>query len=215
MSVILREKDLQALRKRVTTFKTEDAYITFYYEKDYQGASTPRSSLTPVGSYLFWNAFTLDENFSLLTPQQALGKSYKNLRPVGYVDSRFSVSGLYTQEGSDLDWLKPGHPPLLCFVDFVDALLLQKMDDDVLDPLGNVQQTLVIRDARLGSKKIQSEDAAGVTLSLDFTAGEVVRLNSPNEEFTGDPLFNGGSNEGSALFTDRGFGFFFGVAFGS
>jgi len=171
------ESYLQGLRSKVTTFRAEGGYITFYRESDYTPGKL-RSQMTPLGTYLFISGITINETISEHTPQQSFGSDYENLTAFALVKSSLSIDGLYTQEGADPAWMAPGHPPLLAFIDF---FMPQKPQaGDVANANGDIVQTLVARHLRVSSKSITSSDAAGVTYAITFNGGRVTRLANNN-----------------------------------
>lgn len=213
------EASLRALQDRVSSYRSEEAYITFYLESDYAGDATPRSTMTPLGTYLFYLGISVDETNQLLTPQQAVGSRYKNLKPVGYTETKLTVSGLYTQEGADLDWLVPGGPGMLVYLDFIDESRLNPgLSGNALDAYGRIVETWVIRDARTTDKRISYQDAASVQFSVSFSALDAIHipLNATQEEETiaiGTVLSSGGTSGGGGTSTP-GFGSIFGANFG-
>ena len=215
------EVELQGLQSKNTTFRGEEAFLTFYPESEY-APNTPRTSMTPLGLYLFTQGFSLDEAHGYLPPVQAIGKDTQNLRVAEVMESRLSVSGLLTQSESDLAWIKPGHVPILCFIDFIDESPDMNPDavDNVLDALHRVNQTLVVRNLRLTSKRVSSADASGTQFSLDFTGGLVERLANDTQDASGsvvlppEPVYTGGSIPPYPTAGAMGFGTRFGVFFG-
>jgi hypothetical protein len=167
------ESYLQGLRSKVTTFRAEGGYITFYRESDYTLGKL-RSQMTPLGTYLFINGITISETIAEHPAQQSFGSDYENLTAFAVVRSSVSINGLYTQEGADPAWMAPGHTPLLAFIDFFMPQNLQA--NDVANANGDLVQTLVARNLRVSSKTITSSDAAGVTYALAFNGGRVTRL---------------------------------------
>lgn len=207
------EAELLALEKRVTSFRAQEGYLSFYKESEYIYAGFPRADMTLVGQYLFYLGLDIDEQHVLLTPKQAYGKRTKNLKPVGYQEYKMGINGLYTQESSDLTWLQPGHDPLIVFIDYIDDSGIAIGANNAVDATGRIIQTIVVRDARLTSKRLAYQDAQSVSFNLSFTGGLVAKLPNDGSEYGGDPLPGGGT--GGSGTGSSGFGYNFGADFGS
>lgn len=166
---------LEANQKKLTSFRGEECYVTFYRESDYS-AGKLRSQMTPVGAYLYATGVSITENASELTPMQGFGSATKNLFAPGVVESTLNISALYCQEGSDLTWMAPGHSPLLAFIDFVDSTHIKKSANDSLNSNLDYVQTIVIRNLRRANRTITSNTGNGVTYALSFAGGDVTTL---------------------------------------
>lgn len=166
---------LDALQKKLTSFRGEECYITFYRESDYS-AGKLRSQMTPVGAYLYATGVSITENIQEHQPMQGFGSATKNLVAPSCVESALNISAMYCQEGSDLTWMAPGHTPLLAFIDFVDNTHTKKSADDSLNANLDYVQTIVIRNLRRANRTVTSNTGNQVTYALSFVGGTVTTL---------------------------------------
>ncbi len=209
--------ELLSLQKRLTSFRNEEGYITFYFEYEYTASGKPRNLMTPKGSSIFTRGFTLNETRQALDPQQAFGFNYPNLRPVGSADASFSIQGYYTQEKS-LDWLFPGHPPFVIFIDFIDdsTTRLHNSQPSNIYQAGSTAytQTFLVRDCRCISKNVVAADDSLVQWDLSFTCGEVVALSPGVNGFNTNDYVSPVIEQNVHLPVVAGFGNNFGTNFG-
>lgn len=155
----------------ITTFRGEEGYITFYKESDFPVASTPRSSATAVGTYLFYLGMTYSQTTTEHPPYQSYGSRTRAIRAAEVTGAALNVSALLTQE-NDPFWLKAGHPALRAYIDFVDSWLVEPRAGDVLNSELQHTQTIIVRDLTCTSKKLVSTDDQLITYSIDFVGGE-------------------------------------------
>ena len=131
--------------------------------------------MTPMGTNLFTQGLSVSESIQEHPPQQSFGSDYENLTATNLVKSTMQVNCLYCQEGADPAWMAPGHPPLICFIDFFMPGMVPR-SNDVLNANRDLEQTVVVRNLRVSSKSINAADAQGVSYSISFNGGKIVRL---------------------------------------
>lgn len=174
MSVYSR-RTIENLHQELTSFRTEEGYITFYTEADY-AANLLRSNMTPIGTYLFSNGLSLQESVEELPAYQGFGSKYKNLVKAGCVGCNLQIQALYTQEAS-ASWCDPGHPELIAYIDYIDDTLPSgKKSGDILNSQLELSQTLVVRHLRCVSRNLVSSENSITQYSLTFNGGWATRL---------------------------------------
>lgn len=168
---------LDANYKKRSPFIALEGYITFYAMSDYTPGKL-RSAMTPLGTYLFWQGFSINDVRTYLPPLQAYGSKTKNLTACESQESKVSINGMMVQVGDSTAWFAAGHAPLLAFVDFIydPGFLATNQKDDVKNANNLVNQTIVIKDLNCAASDIAGSDANLVTWNLTFFGGEVVYL---------------------------------------
>lgn len=166
----------------VTTFRAEEGYATFYLESDFADGSS-RLEAAPVGTYLFVAGVSFEQSTSELPSFQGLGSKTRNLRAPEATGSTLTISALYTQEGLDPDWLNAGHPPLRCYLDWVDSTVAYPAKGDVLTPMNDKVQTLIVTDLVCVSKKLGANDNASVSYTITFNGGEAFAVANDTMDF--------------------------------
>ena len=168
---------LDALAKKRTPFIALEGTVTFYKMSDYAPGQL-RSAMTPVGTYLFWQGFNVEDVHNYLPFLQAFGSKSKNLTAAESVESSVTVNSVMLQVGDDATWFAAGHPPLMCYVDFIfdPGFLATNQKDDIKNANNLINQTVVVKDLSCTKSSIAGSDANLVTWNLNFTGGEVVYL---------------------------------------
>lgn len=140
-------------------------------------SGSPRSALIPVGTYLFTNSVSITDLTNWHPAVQPFGTRSKSKTVAESVEASLTLSGMYVPHGDQVPWAQAGHPPLAAFVDYLaQDFPSGKQPDDILDPNGNVHQTVVLKDVRRTKQSIAGQDANFVTLNMEFSAGEVIYL---------------------------------------
>jgi hypothetical protein len=168
---------LESQQKKRSPFVALEGYITFYAMSDWTPGKL-RSAMTPLGTYLFWQGFSIDDARNYLPPLQAFGSKSKNLTACESQESKVSINGMMVQVGDDCSWFAAGHAPLLAFVDFVadPGILPSNQKDDIKNANNLVNQTIVVKDLNCATSQIAGSDSNLVTWNLTFFGGEVVYL---------------------------------------
>lgn len=167
---------LDGLKRLNTSFRAEEAFISFYKEADYVPGRL-RSQMTPVGVYLYCNGINISDTIVELPSYQGFNSMSKNIVKPAYVETSLGISALYVQEGFDLTWIAPGHPAMLAYVDYIDSSHVgKKSTHDGINANLDYVQTIVVRNLRRTNRRIQGAYGASVSYSLDFVGGDVNTL---------------------------------------
>lgn len=165
---------IEGYGQKRTSFRGEEAYITFFLESDYAPGKL-RSAMTPIGTYIYSNGIQITETISELPAIQAFNSRCRALTAPAFVESLLAISALYTQEG-DPAWIRVGHPPLIAYIDFIDSQHIKKSPDDFLNANLDIAQTIVIRALRRQKRAISAQHGGSVNYSVEFIGGEVITL---------------------------------------
>jgi hypothetical protein len=166
---------IDAFGLKRTSFRGEEAYISFYLESDYVPGKLRSAYPTPVGNYLFCTGINIVESISELPPIQGFNSMTKNLRAPAVVETSLSLNAMYVQEGDPL-WMAPGHAPLIAFIDFIDNTHIKKSANDSLNTNLDYTQTVVVRDVRRIKRSIGAQNGAGISYGIDFACGQLITL---------------------------------------
>jgi len=171
---------IEANQKNLTSFRGEEGLISFYREADFAALTNQanaRSQMTPVGEYLYYTGIAINDSSVELPSFQSFNSASKNIFAPGYSECTMNITALFTQECSDLNWIAPGHPPLLAYIDYIDSDNSgKKSTGDILDANGNYAQTIVVRQLRRTTRKITGSRGASVTYGVDFVGTTVTEL---------------------------------------
>ncbi len=160
-----------------TSFKTQEAFLTFYKQGSFAGSYVRTKdtdglpSPDPVGRDLFCTNFSCTTDIKEHPAFQGFGAKTKNIHSTSIISSQVSVGAMLTQE-LDSSWIEPGHAPLVIFVDFIDDAMVSGVQaGDVVTAGFPLRQTIIIPNCICTAKNYSSGEAQNATVSLTFQGG--------------------------------------------